>query len=512
MIGSRELISRVLDSGSWESWDTPLPDVPADDEYAATLDRARENTGLDEAVVTGSGAIGSHRVAVIATEFGFLAGSVGLAASQRIIQAVQRGTRERTPILASPASGGTRLQEGTLAFVQMIGIASALAAHKAAGLPYLVYLRNPTTGGVLASWGSLGHVTAAEPGALIGLLGPRVQRALNGASLHPGIQAAENLHLHGLIDAVVAPKDIREVAIRTLNVLTAPKPPPAAIPRQGTLDPRRSAPAPSPAAQPSDNRSAAGTHRTWDSVERTRRADRPGVRSLLKTAASDVTLLSGTGAGERDDALRLALARFGNVPCVLLGQDRNSQTSYHTLGPAGLHEAIRGMRLSRELDLPLVTVIDTPGAVPSRHSEEGGLAHGIACCLSELSTLPAPTVCLLLGQGGGGTALALLVADRVLCAEHAWLAPLPPEGASEVLHRTTARAPEVAHAQGIDSAALLSNGIVDQVIPEHPDAADEPGQFLRRAGTAIETEIAGLLAEDPRERLTARAVRYQTQL
>jgi acetyl-CoA carboxylase carboxyl transferase subunit beta len=243
---------------------------------------------------------------------------------------------------------------------------------------------------------------------------------------------------------------------------------------------------------------------------RTRRSDRPGVRSLLKFAASDVTLLSGTGAGQRDDALLLAFARFGTTRCVVLGQDRHSQTADHTLGPEGLHEAIRGMRLSRELDLPLVTVIDTPGAAPSRRGEEGGLAHGIAWCLAELSELPAPTVCLLLGQGGGGTALALLLADRVLCAEHAWLAPLPPEGASEVLHRTTARAGEVAHAQGIGSDALLRDGIVDQVVPEHPDAAEEPEPFMRRVGAALEAEIGDLLAAGTEQRLADRAARYRT--
>jgi acetyl-CoA carboxylase carboxyl transferase subunit beta len=502
MIGSKELIERVLDAASWEPWDKPVPGVRASGEYGAALDRARHATGLDEAVVTGSGAIGGHRVAVIATEFSFLAGSVGMAASRRIIHAVERATTEQIPVVASPASGGTRLQEGTLAFVQMIGIASALAAHRAAGLPYLVYLRDPTTGGVLASWGSLGHVTAAEPGALIGLLGPRVQHALYDEPLPPGIQTAENLYTHGLIDAVVSPSDLRDVAIRVLSVLNAP---------------RRSAPAYSPVGStdhsntvpPSLSSSPSGADGTWGSVVRSRRPDRPGVRSLLKIAASDVTLLSGTGAGERDDALVLALARFGKIPSVVLGQDRGRQTANDALGPAGLREAVRGVRLASDLNLPLVTVIDTPGAPLSRHSEESGLASGIAWCLAELSILPAPTVCVLLGQGGGGTALALLPADRVLCAEHAWLAPLPPEGASEALYRTTNRASDVAHAQRIGSDALVQDGIADMVIPELPDAADEPEQFLRRVSMVLEAELRDLAAADPNERLAARTARFR---
>lgn len=498
MIGSRELIDQVLDAGSWASWDAPLPAVQASREYAAALEQARRDTGLDEAAVTGAGTIGGHRVAVIATEFEFLAGSVGLAASRRIVQAVERATREGLPIVASPSSGGTRLQEGTLAFVQMIGIASALTVHRAAGLPYLVYLRNPTTGGVLASWGSLGHVTAAEPGALIGLLGPRVQRALYDESLPADVQTAENLYRHGLIDAVVRPSDLREIAIRVLNVMTAPRRPstPPSGPAGSTRDVRHDHPPPSPA-------------QTWDSITRSRRPDRPGVRALLKIAATDVTPLSGTGAGERDDALLLALARFGEMPCVLVGQDRHSRSEDQNLGPAGLREAVRGMRIARDLDLPLVTVVDNPGAAVSRHGEEGGLAHGIAQCLVELSELSTPTVCALLGEGGGGTALALLVADRVLCAEHAWLAPLPPEAAAGVLYKTTARAGEVAEAQGAGSAALVRDGIADRIVPEYPDAADEPEPFMRRIGVAIEKEISALRATDTTQRLAARAARYR---
>jgi len=499
MIGSHQLIRSVLDPASWQSWDERLAAAPAAGEYATALEHARHDTGLDESVVTGAGAIGGHRVAVVATEFEFLAGSVGVAAGRRIISAVTRATGERLPIVASPASGGTRLHEGTLAFVAMAGIASALTAHRAAGLPYLVYLRNPTTGGVLASWGSLGHVTAAEPGALIGLLGPRVQRALYGESLAPHVQTAENLYTHGLIDAVVPPENLREVAIGILKVLATPWHPESRL-------------QPGPAArgdQPSDAPARNSQPTVWDSVVRSRRPDRPGVRALLKVAASDVTLLSGTGSGERDDALLLALARFGDVPCVVLGQDRRSQSREHTLGPEALREAIRGIGLSRDFQLPLVTVIDTPGAAPSARSEEGGLAHSIAWCLAELSALRSPTLCVLLGQGGGGTALALLPTDRVVCAQHAWLAPLPPEGASEILYRTTDRASDVAQAQGVDAASLRRDGIVDAVIPEYPDAAEEPEPFLRRVGAVISRQLTELSTTVTDERLARRIARYR---
>ena len=154
-------------------------------------------------MVTGEGTVFGRRVALVACEFDFLAGSIGVAAAERITAAVQRATAERLPLLASPSSGGTRMQEGTVAFLQMVKIAAAVELHKRAHLPYLVYLRHPTTGGVFASWGSLGHVTAAEPGALVGFLGPRVYEHLYGEPFPAGIQTAENLHRHGVIDGVV---------------------------------------------------------------------------------------------------------------------------------------------------------------------------------------------------------------------------------------------------------------------------------------------------------------------
>ena len=177
---------------------------------------------MDEAVLTGTGRLRGRQVAVVVSEFGFLAGSIGVAAGERLVRAVERATRERLPLVAAPASGGTRLQEGTVAFLQMVKVAAAIADHRKAGLPYLVYLRHPTTGGVLASWGSLGHVTAAEPGALIGFLGPRVYEALHGQPFPPGVQVAENLYAKGLVDAVVAPGEVAEVAARVLEVLCAP--------------------------------------------------------------------------------------------------------------------------------------------------------------------------------------------------------------------------------------------------------------------------------------------------
>ncbi|HVW44410.1 MAG TPA: carboxyl transferase domain-containing protein, partial [Amycolatopsis sp.] len=162
-----------------------------------------------------------------------------------------------------------------------------------------------------------------------------------------------------------------------------------------------------------------------------------------------------------------------------------------------------------ELHLPLVTVIDTAGAALSQAAEEGGLAGEIARSLVELTTLRAPTICLLLGEGAGGGALALLPADRVLCAQHGWLSPLPPEGASAIRHGDTSHAAEMAAAQGVRSADLLRHGIVDRIVGEFPDAADEPAPFLQRLGAVLESELLQLLRRPVDDLLRRRLTRYR---
>jgi acetyl-CoA carboxylase carboxyl transferase beta subunit len=487
------LLAAVVDPGTFVSWDMPVRETHANEDYARDLARARERSGIDESVITGSGRIQGHRVAVIVSEFSFLAGSIGHAAAQRIVAAVERATAEGLPLLAGPASGGTRMQEGTLAFLSMIKITGAVRAHRQAGLPYLVYLRHPTTGGVMASWGSLGHINVAEPGALLGFLGPRVYEALYGEAFPDGVQVAENLFSKGLIDAVVEPSQLAEIVGRALDILAVRPASPTAgpVPGPATLAVR-------PVAADA-----------WTSIGISRQPRRPDLRQLLRYGADDALPLNGTGQGEKDPGLLLALARFGGQSCIVLGHARPLRKDAAGMGPGSLREARRGMKLAEELRLPLLTVIDTAGAALSQEAEEGGLAGEIARSLHELIGLESPSVSVLLGQGAGGGALALLPADRTIAAQHSWLSPLPPEGASAIVHRTTDFAPQMADAQGVNVAALYANGLVDHIVDERDDASLEPREFCVRMARAIEYELGTLAGVPVSDLLAARARKFR---
>ena len=463
---AEDLLGLVLDEGSWQSWDRPIDISGHDEGYQRELLRAREKAGTDESVVTGRGLVRGRPVAVVANEFRFLAGSIGRDAAGRITAAVRRATAEGLPLLATTASGGTRMQEGTPAFVEMVEITRAIGDHKAAGLPYLVHLRHPTTGGVYASWGSLGHVTVAEPGALVGFLGPKVYEALHGAPFPAGVQQAENLAAKGVIDAVVSAEQLPELVDRSLRVLLDP----AEAPSLARRDPMALTP-----GRPGSR------SRSPDSP------DAPAYATCCGTRPTDTLRLRGTDEGERDETVVVALTRLDGQPCVLVGQDRDRQGPGRAMGPAALREARRAMNLAEELGLPLVTVIDTPGAELSVNAEERAVAGEIARCIATMTRMRVPTLAVLLGQGCGGGALALLPARRVLAAQHAWLSPLPPEGASVIVHGDTTHAAEMADRQQVRAVDLAAGGTVHRIVPERD--TDDPATLAR----AVAAECAAML-------------------
>ncbi|MDJ0334394.1 carboxyl transferase domain-containing protein [Salinibacterium sp. G-O1] len=483
---ARELIAMTLDDGSFISWNSPLPPLPIEDSYRDELDAARAKTGEDESLVSGEGLLNGSRVAVMAGEFRFLGGSIGVNAATRMVQTIERATAEGLPVLAAPVSGGTRMQEGTRAFLQMVKITEAVVAHKAARLPYLVYLRHPTTGGVFASWGSLGHITVAQTGALVGFLGPKVYKALHGVDFPAGVQTAENLFAHGIVDAVLDAKHLRTVAGEALAIIAA---------SAGTV--------PVPAEEP-----VAHIPSAWESIQISRRSGRPGLRSLLHYAATSSVPLSGTGQGESNKSAVVSLATIGGRGTVVVGLDRRAHGEAE-LGPDALRQARRGMALAAELGLPLITVVDTPGAALSREAEEGGLGGEIARCLAEMLDLPVPTVAVILGEGTGGGALALMPADRVLAARNGWLAPLPPEGASVIMFGDTSHAASMTVDQRVRSQDLLEDGIVHEIVEERPTADAEPADFCRRVGEAIVRQLAELELQDSSQRRAARTANYK---
>lgn len=496
LASAHERAALVIDDGSLQPWDE---DVVSDDPldfadtkpYRERLAEARERTGLGEAVLTGRATLAGRPIALVAGEFGFLGGSIGVATSERIARAFERAVEQRLPLVALTASGGSRMQEGTPAVVGMARLAAAAGRLRTAGLPYVVCLTHPTTGGVFASWGSLGTVTFALSGTLAGFAGPRVVELLTGEPLPEGTQSAEALLAHGLVDAVVEPEEVRFAVARVLAVACAA--PPSAAP-----------------AVASDGIEGARAGDAWTSLQHARDPRRPGAAAVLDVLATEVTELRGDRAGHPDDSACLAaLARVCGHPAMVIAQRRDAAGRPGAMNADGYRKARRAMRIAAELGLPLVTIVDTPGAELSADAEHGGLAGEIAGCLADMAALPVPTLALLLGEGGSGGALALLAADRVVVAEHASLGVIAPEGASAILYRDLDHAAELAASQGGASWDLLAHGIADVGVSEPRPAHDESEAFVARLGAVVAPELAALVARDDAERLADRHARWR---
>ena len=224
-IDARTRLAQLLDEGAYESEDDNLSSTDplkfADlKKYSDRLRKAQADTGLTDAVINARGKLEGRPVIVSAMEYAFIGGSMGAVVGDAITRAVEKATRERTPLIIVSASGGARMMEGTVSLMQLAKISAALAYMDQAGVPYISVLTDPTTGGVTASFAMLGDLNIAEPGALIGFAGPRVIEQTIRQKLPEGFQRSEFLLEHGMLDAVVHRKEMKPYIARALDFMT----------------------------------------------------------------------------------------------------------------------------------------------------------------------------------------------------------------------------------------------------------------------------------------------------
>lgn len=477
---AREVIARVLDDPE----EIDAPSATADPlgwpGYLDRLAEVRGSTRADESVVTARGRIaGTATGAVVAAwEFGFLGGSLGTVAGQRVAAAFDHAREAGLPTVVLPSTGGSRMQEGMAALSQMAATSVAARRHAEAGLLQTAYLRDPTTGGVFASHVNLADVILAEPGATVGFAGPRVAEAMTGGPLPDASHTAAGAQGAGLVDGVVALEDL---PARLAALLAWP----------GDPDPAPPPPAAGDRTPPGD---------AWEQVRRARDPGRARAGAFLD-ATEVAAELHGDRSGEDDPAIRVVLARLRGRPLVVVAMDRDAAEG--RISPAGYRKAWRGLDLADRTGVPLLTLVDTPGADASASSEAGGIAAHIARTFGRMLAVRVPTVTLVIGEGGSGGALALSVADRLLIQEHAVFSVIAPEGAAAILHRDTDRAPEVAEHLRLTAADLADLGLADPPVPE--PAGAEVAAGLAAVTRALD-ELAGA---DRDERLTARLARWR---
>jgi len=211
-IDARTRLAQLLDDNQYEVF----VDLKA---YSSRLKQAKADTGLKDAIINAHGKLNGRPVIVSAMEYSFIGGSMGAVVGEAITRAIEKAIETRKPIIIVSASGGARMMEGVISLMQLAKVSAALARLDAARVPYISVLTDPTTGGVTASFAMLGDLNIAEPGALIGFAGPRVIEQTIRQKLPPGFQRSEFLLEHGMLDAVVARKELKAYIARALEFM-----------------------------------------------------------------------------------------------------------------------------------------------------------------------------------------------------------------------------------------------------------------------------------------------------
>ncbi|WBB95949.1 MULTISPECIES: acetyl-CoA carboxylase carboxyltransferase subunit alpha [unclassified Solwaraspora] len=477
--------------------------------YRRRLAEARAATGMAEAVLCGTARIGGHRAVLAVMDFRFLGGSLGCATGELITRAAEEALAARDPLVLVTASGGARMQEGVLALMQMATVSCAIAELRAAGLLTVSVVTDPTYGGVAASFATNTDLVIAERGARMGFAGPRVIRETIRQALPPGFQTAEFLLRHGQVDMVVERHDLRP-RLRALLALAAGGRAGAGPLAEPTV------PGSGPIPRPRPTHRADATPTAWQSVRTARDLARPTTLDYLRTAFDGFVELHGDRLGADCPAIVAGLARLGDQPVAVIGQQKGHDPremlarNFGMASPAGYRKALRVMGLAARLGLPVVTLIDTPGAHPGVDAEEQGQAAAIATCLRTLARLPTPVVAVVTGEGGSGGALALAVADRVLMLQNAVYSVISPEGCAAILFHDRAAAPRAAAALQLTAPDLVRLGVADGIVGEPPGGAQrDPAGAADRVRAALTAALSDLLAVPTTDLLRRRSRRFR---
>ncbi|MEV4496002.1 acetyl-CoA carboxylase carboxyltransferase subunit alpha [Micromonospora arborensis] len=524
-LAAPERLRQLVDPGTLRPLPDELPETDPIDfvdvlPYSHRLSAARASTGLAEAVVCATATIGGHPAVLAVMDFRFLGGSLGCAVGELITRAAERALDDRIPLILVTASGGARMQEGTLSLMQMATVSQAIAALREAGLLTVSVLTDPTYGGVAASFATNTDLVLAESGARMGFAGPRVIRQVTGRALPEGFQTADVLLRHGQVDMVVQRRSLRG---RLGALLAATSPTRAGrptVPRQEPAPLREhladAAPALPADPTPPTTPGAPAVRDAWDTVRMARHPGRPTTLDYLDSVFDGFVELHGDRLGGDCPAIVGGVARLADRHVMVIGHQKGHTTAelvarnFGMASPAGHRKALRLMRLAARLGLPVVTLVDTPGADPGVSAEEQGQAAAIAENILTLTVLPTPVLAVITGEGGSGGALALAVADRVLMLENAVYSVISPEGCAAILWPDRSAAPQAARALRLTAPDLCRLGVVDEVVPEPSTAAhDNPAETAHRLRAALLANLLPLLDVPPAMLVRLRRQRFR---
>jgi acetyl-CoA carboxylase beta subunit len=421
--------------------------------YPDQLGRARTATGARHAVTTGVATVGGEPCVLVGFEFAFLGGSMGTAEGARIARAFSVAVAEHLPMVCVSASGGSRMQEGTSALLQMQAVAAAVAGARRAGIPHIAVAGDPTTGGVWSSLIADADVLISVPGARVSFSGSRTRPP--GPDPESPEYLADRKWVHGFIDVLSPVPRLRAEVAAAVRLLS----PRSRGPRTRGDLPHR---APLPDWPDGDDDGGAGEAPpdadAWTHVGGARSLRRARADRWLAGYFGPTLEIRGDRCGGVDAGLRCGFGRHQGTTIAYAAQTGERIT------PAGCRTAIRLLGLAARLRLPVLTLIDTPGAAAAPADEAAGIGPAIAELFVAMASSPVPITSVVIGEGVSGGALALASPSDLWIAQDGYLAVTSPELAVSILKLGVDDIPQVATWLRLTPAELMSRGIVRGII------------------------------------------------
>ena len=473
-VRTRNRIRMVADAGTFTPWFEDLAEAnPLEfPGYEDKVKAAKEKTGLHEAVTIGRCKIYGEETVLGICDARFLMSSMGHVVGEKIALGVERATDLKLPVILFCCSGGARMQEGIISLMQMAKTSAALKRHSDAGLLYVPVLTDPTTGGVTASFAMLGDIILAEPGALIGFAGPRVIEQTIGEKLPDGFQRAEFQLKHGFVDAIVERDELKDTLGKILR-LHRP------VEGYANFDPAHDDDRYEPTELMRERNTFSRPLEPWDKVMAARQMKRLASVDYMGQIFDEFMELHGDRYFRDDPAIVGGIAYLDGQPVTVIGVHKGKdlkdckERNFGMPSPEGYRKAIRLMKQAEKFNRPIITFVNTSGAYPGKEAEENGQGEAIARNLYEMSGIQVPILCLMIGEGGSGGALALAVGNEVWMMENATYSILSPEGFASILWKDGKRAKEAATVMKITAQDLKELSVVDKVIPEYGGADDD---------------------------------------
>ena len=467
-ISAKERINLIIDSGSFKEINKNLSsnfEQIAQEElenYDEKIKSDQFRTGLDEAAVTGTAKVNGKQITVIALDFGFLGGSMGLIVGEKIALAYELAAKKQFPVITIINSGGTRVQEGVISLMQMSKTVSAANLLKNSNIPMISILCNPSTGQVMSSFATLSDIIIGEPGAKIGYSSYRKLRNKNPDESKDQY-TSEGFLKRGFVDLVINREDLKYQISTLIDIL---KPKYSYKSKKIKITKNKNL----------------KFNNALESLKISRNIDRPKASIYINNIFSDFIELHGDRINDDDDSVIIGLGKILNEPFILIAQERKIITKSNNnvvrnyknkIIPSGFRKANRALKLAEKFKIPCLCLVDAVYPELSLKSEYSGLAFSISELISTKLNLETPILSVIIGEGGSETALAFSIADSIMMQKNSIFTPLSPEEAAKIKLGDSRKVKEISNIMKFTSEDCLKLGIIDRVIDEPSEGSHQ---------------------------------------